>query len=590
MEKYTVYHTLKMIQAIAQQYPGGAAYAKIYTELAEQLSSRTYRVAVIGEFKRGKSSLVNCILGTEVLPTDILPTTAVVNRIKYGTEQKIEIYYKDGTLETTTVAALADYATKRNEDLAAKIREIVVYYPSVFCQNNVELVDTPGLNDDEFMDKTTLDVLDKIDTAIVTTHAGYPVSETEKKLICRLIEQDDIYHLTFAATFIDRVSDEPEEQDRVVDLIRKRLREDTYQMFCKEHGDRPELIKKAEKILCDPVVFAVSSKLAMKGFVSGKTQLLEESRFPHFKYELSALLTANQERDLLLKAVRMTGTIHEQFEEWHQDLLSRLETELESTKNGLKAAQAYCKTGCVGLPEKLIEVDRLLMEDGILQTSAGAKTASFLPVRRAEQMVLYRLLEITTKLTADESDALSETEAALLAAAADLDAAYQNGTLRQKIYSRLAVAEEYLMESERSGGISEQGFTEKRNAWEASLSLPELSGETLVRCMDPLVLANLLRSADIVALAEYVHGKIVDAVLLSENSYPDRIKAYIASWRSLLLKQNLADKADAEALAAQHAANIRKLHQQKETAVFHYEINRQTLKDAEKELYEMLNQ
>lgn len=160
MDKYVLYHNIKSVQNIVAQYPAAEDIFQELTKLAEQLSSRTYRVAVIGEFKRGKSSLVNCILGTEILPTDILPTTAVVNRIVYGTEQKIEICYKDGTVKNTSVEELAEYATKKNEMNAAQIREIIVHYPAVFGQNSIELLDTPGLNDDEFMDKTTLDVLD----------------------------------------------------------------------------------------------------------------------------------------------------------------------------------------------------------------------------------------------------------------------------------------------------------------------------------------------------------------------------------------------------------------------------------------------
>jgi len=48
------------------------------------IKSRKYNVAVVGEFRRGKSSLINALLGFKVLPADVTPTTATINRITYG--------------------------------------------------------------------------------------------------------------------------------------------------------------------------------------------------------------------------------------------------------------------------------------------------------------------------------------------------------------------------------------------------------------------------------------------------------------------------------------------------------------------------
>ena len=83
MDHFALYHNLCAIRELLAHYPAGQSLVEQIDLQLEQFSSRRYRVAVIGEFKRGKSSLVNTLLGTEILPTDILPTTAVVNRILY---------------------------------------------------------------------------------------------------------------------------------------------------------------------------------------------------------------------------------------------------------------------------------------------------------------------------------------------------------------------------------------------------------------------------------------------------------------------------------------------------------------------------
>jgi len=612
MDKFAVYHNIKQGQTIAEQYAAGKETAQILTELAQQLSSRTYRVAVIGEFKRGKSSLVNCILGTELLPTDILPTTAVVNRVVYGTEQKIEIFFKDGTIQITTVEELANYATQKDSALAERIREIVVHYPSVFCQNNIELLDTPGLNDNEFMDKTTMEVLDKIDTAIVTTHASYPVSETEKKLICNLIEQDDIYHLTFVATFIDEVSDDAEDQDRIVELIRRRLSTETYQLFCATHPEDSELRKKAERILCNPVVFAVSSRLAMRGFVRGNKTMLDESRFPHFKYELSALLTANQELDLVMKASRVLKTASENFESWHKAKLDETERSLEEERARLRDAQAYYKKGCPGLSEMLQQMDSQLESDGIVKTG-DIKLRKTL-VDKVSRIVLRNLfmlepengpsrenriqwqmeqfghLYAIAQNIVDQKQLVEVDEALKKAASESKELFTENVRLEDNIHDRMEEVHKHCINAEKKCGLSEVPLLDKLENWKKTVPFPSIpfTTEVVMEAFTDEETLNRLRSDDVVSLSQWVQAKLATCLMPLLNQYQEDIKAYIASWRSLILKHNMQVKNDMSEIVEKCAQNIRQLIQQKEAAVLNFETNSSIIKDAQSELNKML--
>jgi predicted GTPase len=139
----------------------------------------------MGEFRRGKSSLINALLGLNVLPSDVTPTTATINRITFGTEPKATIHFMDGRKSDINISELQSYVTKlteENEKTALSIREAVIYYPTVICQNHVDIIDTPGLNDDETMTRTTINILNDIDAVIVTVSALFPYSETEKTL------------------------------------------------------------------------------------------------------------------------------------------------------------------------------------------------------------------------------------------------------------------------------------------------------------------------------------------------------------------------------------------------------------------------
>lgn len=359
MNDFLLYHNLCNLYSQTELYAGERELFCELKNLVEQFSSKTYRVAVIGEFKRGKSSLVNALLGTQILPTDILPTTAVINKIVYSLDQKIVIYFKNGEVKESTIDSLADYATKLDkgkEEFAETIREIVVHYPSVLGQNHIELIDTPGLNDNESMTETTLNVLGSIDTAIVVISATMPLSMTEQNLICELIKQADIYNLAFVVTFIDRVSDEEDEQDRVVDLIRNRLKEDTLEHFC-ETVEEANLTEKAKRILSQPNVYAVSSKQAITGFIKGKNDLIEKSRFPRFKYNLSALLTANQEKDRLLKIQRITSELEEQLPEWIEAHLHCGEESVREMQERSEELRELHRCSLAYLNEKLLHLD-----------------------------------------------------------------------------------------------------------------------------------------------------------------------------------------------------------------------------------------
>ncbi|MDI9469846.1 MAG: dynamin family protein [Bacillota bacterium] len=262
----------------------------------EQIKSKRYNVAVVGEFRRGKSSLINALLGLPVLPADVTPTTATVNRITYGTEPRATILYRDGHTETLDeIGELVKYVTKistEHEKMAEKVKEAIVYYPAVLCQNHVDIIDTPGLDDDETMTAITLNMLDNIDAAIVTVSALSPFSETERHFVSKLIAHRGISTVCFVVTFIDQIDED--EYDRVFAGIRRRIQSMTMKTVKEEHGSDEWLMAKAHRILDEMAIYGVSARKALDAFAANDNERLKESRFVYFKEELFKLLTSWQ--------------------------------------------------------------------------------------------------------------------------------------------------------------------------------------------------------------------------------------------------------------------------------------------------------
>lgn len=77
-------------------------------KLEAALSDQRLTLSIIGQFKRGKSSLINKMLGKKFLPVGIIPITSVVTKIIKG-EEKVFVYFEDGAIRETTVEGLEEY-------------------------------------------------------------------------------------------------------------------------------------------------------------------------------------------------------------------------------------------------------------------------------------------------------------------------------------------------------------------------------------------------------------------------------------------------------------------------------------------------
>ena len=85
------------------------------SELMAKLAEDRFILAVLGQFKRGKSSLMNAIIGREILPTGVLPLTSAITVLKYGTEKRLVITHVNSPFsEEYSVSELAEFVTEKS--------------------------------------------------------------------------------------------------------------------------------------------------------------------------------------------------------------------------------------------------------------------------------------------------------------------------------------------------------------------------------------------------------------------------------------------------------------------------------------------
>lgn len=285
-------------------------------ECKKLIETKQYNVAVMGEFKRGKSTIINALLGAAILPANATPTTATVNRITYGREKKGVVRFKDGSEKEIGLDELVGYVTKLTSDSkkqAAEVLEAVVYYPTVIGQNNIDIIDTPGLDDDEDMTRITLGMIDSVDAVVVPIHAKSPFSETEAKFVCQLISSSGIDNIVFVVNFMDMLHKGDYVYETYMDYIKNRIQTEVINIL-KERKSDEDVIARAHRLLDDISVCGISAQLALESFAANNRQKIEESRFEEFEELLRCSVTTKQVDNAFDKTINSIKHIVSKFE------------------------------------------------------------------------------------------------------------------------------------------------------------------------------------------------------------------------------------------------------------------------------------
>ena len=142
-------------------------------------------IAVMGQFKAGKSSFLNSLMGEEVLPVDVLPATAVVTRIGYGETEGAECRLLTGEIRECTLGELTGYVTEGgNPGNVKQVERVEVRLPALACFPGIRFVDTPGLGS-VFLHNTqaSLDWLPRVGGALLAIGVNQPFGEQDLRLL-----------------------------------------------------------------------------------------------------------------------------------------------------------------------------------------------------------------------------------------------------------------------------------------------------------------------------------------------------------------------------------------------------------------------
>ncbi len=141
---YDISHLKKIEECITRN--GLVEFRPALASILDQVEEQTFEIAVFGRVSSGKSSLLNAILGDNILPVGVTPVTALPIHIRWGKDPIIEVFFVDKKPMTSHIADLPLYASEQhNPSNTLHVSKIMVFVPSARLQNKVGFVDTPGL-------------------------------------------------------------------------------------------------------------------------------------------------------------------------------------------------------------------------------------------------------------------------------------------------------------------------------------------------------------------------------------------------------------------------------------------------------------
>jgi hypothetical protein len=178
---------LSRIEEIARDL-GATAVLEDAHALAERVAEGRFYVACLGQFKRGKSTLLNALVGANVLPVGVVPVTAVVTVLRHGSALGARVRVEGEPWRDIEPTTLDEYVSEaKNPENARRVRGVEVFVPSALLSRGLCLVDTPGVGS-VFAGNTeaTRDFVPSIDAALILIGVDPPIAGSEMDLIAEV--------------------------------------------------------------------------------------------------------------------------------------------------------------------------------------------------------------------------------------------------------------------------------------------------------------------------------------------------------------------------------------------------------------------
>lgn len=311
--------------------------------LRQRLSEQRCYLAVVGQFKRGKSTLVNALLGEDALPSSVIPLTSIPTFVREGENLSARVLFDDSKQEQRLSAAnphelaqfLARFVTESaNPHNRLGVRLVEATHPAPILRQGLVLIDTPGIGSTfQHNTEATVNFLPQCDAAIFVVSADPPITEVEVEFL-KLVRQK-MARVFFILNKIDYL--QPQDRRTAVSFLG--------QVLCEQVGfDAP------------PPIFCASARQGLAARQNHDPSAWRDSGLAAIEAQIVDFLLTEKSQVLSRALARQT-----------QDVLADVQRRLDLTAHSLQMPLAELEDRSRRFEENLLEIDeqRIVLLDRV---------------------------------------------------------------------------------------------------------------------------------------------------------------------------------------------------------------------------------
>ncbi|NEP42334.1 MAG: dynamin, partial [Okeania sp. SIO2H7] len=312
--------------------------------VSKNLWKGVFRLVVLGDLKRGKSTFLNALIGENLLPSDVNPCTAILTVLRYGPDKKVVVYFKDETspqeLDFKTFKQQytidPDEAKKlqaENKLAFPNVDYAVVEYPIPLLEKGIEIVDTPGLNDTEARNQLSLSYVNNCHAVFFVFRASQPCTLEERRYLENYIKDRGltVFFLINAFDEIKAGLTDPNDAEAVAEAENKvrQVFQSYLQDYCQVGG----------KNIYDERVFEVSSLVTLRRRIKNPHDGLEGTGFREFLTVFNRYLTQEKAIAQLQQAKTVARKTYNRVRESIQRRIPLLVKNAEEIKETINSVE-----------------------------------------------------------------------------------------------------------------------------------------------------------------------------------------------------------------------------------------------------------
>lgn len=317
-------------------------------KISHSLRNGVFRLLVLGDMKRGKSTFLNALIGENLLPSDVNPCTAILTVLRYGPEKKVTIYFNDGTQPETidfksfkrsyTIDPTeAKQLETEKKQAFPNVDYAIVEYPLPLLEKGIEIVDSPGLNDTEARNELSLSYIQNCHAILFVLSASQPCTLGERRYLENYIKDRGL-SVFFLINAWDRVKEsliDPDDAEEVEEAESKlrRVFKTNLAEYCQLEGYD----------LYEERAFELSSLMALRRRIKDANASLEGTGFPEFMAALNAFLIEERAIAELRQARTLARQTYTRVRETVERRIPLLEEDVKELKERINSVEPEFK-------------------------------------------------------------------------------------------------------------------------------------------------------------------------------------------------------------------------------------------------------